>query len=610
MIQLFRNLSIRGKLFAGFGAVLAVTVILGVVMLSEISSVNSGGVAIASNLPSVQNIGKIGLNAASSRYEIGQSMLETNPAKVTTNVAELAGFNAAASKLLAAYGSLASPGRDTTLWHSVQGQWAAYLQATSQASALAQNHSNAAAPLQTALVNNTVQRFAALQKTIVAWQQVNTQSAAQDVTANASTFSSAQTIGIALLVLAVLTGLIIAFLLSRSIKRNVDLVLERLTSLRDYCMGFVREGMEAFAAGDLTKRYEPVTPVIENPGQDEIGQVATAVNGLRERIIAVIAAYNATAIRLGETIGQVSATAYKVCTSSSAMVATSEESGRATEEIAQAVTNVAEGAERQVQLIEAARESANEVGRAVTESAANATQTAEVALEARHIAQEGVSAAEQANAAMQSVRESSTAVSTAIGELASKSGQIGAIVNTITGIAEQTNLLALNAAIEAARAGDQGRGFAVVAEEVRKLAEESQRAAQEISGLVSSIQGETDKAVNVVEDGARRTQEGAAVVEQTREAFLRIGDSVDDMTARVQQIAAVSAEIAASAQAMQHHIDEVAAVAEASSASTEEVSASTEETSASTQEIAASADSLATNAAELNQLVRQFTRVT
>ena len=121
------------------------------------------------------------------------------------------------------------------------------------------------------------------------------------------------------------------------------------------------------------------------------------------------------------------------------------------------------------------RNSAEEVAARGERVGRQAEQAAEVAHETRTVAQEGVGAAEQANEAMRSVRDSSQEVSEAIGELASKSEQIGAIVATITGIAEQTNLLALNAAIEAARAGEQGRGFAVVAEEVRKLAEESQR---------------------------------------------------------------------------------------------------------------------------------------
>ena len=170
--------------------------------------------------------------------------------------------------------------------------------------------------------------------------------------------------------------------------------------------------------------------------------------------------------------------------------------------------------------------------------------------------------------------------------------RIGAVVETIDDIAEQTNLLALNAAIEAARAGEQGRGFAVVAEEVRKLAEESQQAAASISGLIEEIQTETQNAVSVVADGARRSEDGVAVVQQAKDAFERIGVSVQDVTSRIGEISDT--------------MNEVAAVAEQSSASTEEVSASTEETSASTQEIAASAQELARTAEELEALVGRF----
>ena len=180
---------------------------------------------------------------------------------------------------------------------------------------------------------------------------------------------------------------------------------------------------------------------------------------------------------------------------------------------------------------------------------------------------------------MEALQASTGEVTRSIRELAAKSEQIGGIVETITGIAGQTNLLALNAAIEAARAGEQGRGFAVVAEEVRKLAEESQRAAEQISTLVGEIQAQTDGAVAVVEDGSKRSLESGVTVQTAREAFEQIAVSVADMRTRIGQIA--------------HATGEVAAVAEESSAATEEVSASTSETSASTQQIAASAQQLA-----------------
>ena len=129
----------------------------------------------------------------------------------------------------------------------------------------------------------------------------------------------------------------------------------------------------------------------------------------------------------------------------------------------------------------------------------------------------------------------------AIRSLGQKSEQIGGIVQTITGIAGQTNLLALNAAIEAARAGEQGRGFAVVAEEVRKLAEESQQAAATIAELIEQIQQETH-AHGAGRRGRRRADQQARRRNRRTDlakAFLQIGQSVEDMSSRVDQIGRV-----------------------------------------------------------------------
>ena len=172
------------------------------------------------------------------------------------------------------------------------------------------------------------------------------------------------------------------------------------------------------------------------------------------------------------------------------MAAASEHAGHALGGIATSIGDVAAGAERQVRMVDAARQSAQD--------------TASQVGEARRVALDGVAASQQATLAMDAVRDSTGSVTSAIRELAEKTGQIGGIVDTITSIASQTNLLALNAAIEAARAGEQGRGFAVVAEEVRKLAEESLRATTKISELISDIRAETDRTVNAVEDGATR----------------------------------------------------------------------------------------------------------
>jgi methyl-accepting chemotaxis protein len=406
---------------------------------------------------------------------------------------------------------------------------------------------------------------------------------------------------------AVLTALAQALLLSRAITRPLAVVLHRLAMLRDACTTDLRTAMDRLAAGDLTMTVTPVTPTIDAWPNDELGDVAQAVNAVRDNTVGSVEAYNASREALGAMIGQVAGTATSVSTASTAMAGTSEEAGRAVGEIAHAVGDVAAGSQKQVAGIDEVRRITEEVAAATSRSASDASATATAAEDARRIAAEGAAAVSHATDAMTSVRAASEQATEAIRGLGRKSDQIGGIVGTITGIAEQTNLLALNAAIEAARAGDQGRGFAVVAEEVRKLAEESQSAARSIAALIAEIQAETGRAVEVVEDGSVRTQQGALTVEQARDAFERIGGSVEDVTQRVAQIAASVQEIAASTLLMGERMTEVAAVAEEASASTEQVSASTQETSASTQEIAEAAQGLARTAGDLEQLVGRFT---
>jgi methyl-accepting chemotaxis protein len=552
---------------------LALTALVSVLAISSLSRVADRGDSLyTSSTRSVAALSEVRATIMLNRLTGTRYNNSKDAAERKTLLADVQANRTVIDRALASLPAMLKTAPEQAAFKKLQTDYTAYVPAVDKSMAVDPAHPDAdITAAAVGLGNSVTTDLAGLQTAMLKQASVLRDSAH-------STYTNARATILILLVVSLIIGVASATVLVRSIRRGVRQVLDRLESLRAKDTADLNRGLDAVANGNLTLVVEPTTQPIEKWSADEIGDVAQAVNAVRDHTAGSLEAYNATRTALGTMITQVSAVAGTVAHATQEMASTSEEAGRAVGEIAHAVTDVAAGAERQVQVVDEARTASQE--------------TAAAADEARELAQGGAQASEQASAAMESVRAASGEAAQAIRALASKSDEIGGIVATIGGIAEQTNLLALNAAIEAARAGEQGRGFAVVAEEVRKLAEESRQAAGSISGLVAQIQADTQTAVSVVEEGAQRSEDGAAVVDQARVSFTQIVAAIERVSATVDRIAEATSE--------------VASVAEQSSASTEQVSASTQQTSASAQQIAASAQELARTADELEQLVGRF----
>lgn len=176
--------------------------------------------------------------------------------------------------------------------------------------------------------------------------------------------------------------------------------------------------------------------------------------------------------------------------------------------------------------------------------------------------------------------------------LATESTQIGNILVVIQGIAEQTNLLALNAAIEAARAGEQGRGFAVVADEVRNLAQGTQKSTQEIQGMIERLQSGSDKATEMMNSSREQTE---FLKEKTKDA----GHSFQTIHKMVSEIADMTTQVAVA-------IEEQTSVTDDINNSILIINQTIENTAQTTEETSVASNQLATLSTELNQSISRF----
>ncbi|WP_442109933.1 methyl-accepting chemotaxis protein [Pseudomonas sp. NUPR-001] len=234
----------------------------------------------------------------------------------------------------------------------------------------------------------------------------------------------------------------------------------------------------------------------------------------------------------------------------------------------------------------------HEMAATVQEVARNAEHASSAATDADAQARAGDQVVAEAISQIERLAEEVQRSTEAMALLQQESQKIGSVMDVIKSVAEQTNLLALNAAIEAARAGEAGRGFAVVADEVRGLAQRTQKSTEEIEELVAGLQSGTQQVANVML-GSRNLTESS--VDLTRKA----GASLESITRTVSNIQSMNQQIAAAAE-------QQSAVAEQISRSIVNVRDVSEQTAAASDETAASSVELARLGNQLQTLVSHF----
>ncbi|MHA6130432.1 methyl-accepting chemotaxis protein [Pseudomonas fluorescens group sp. PF-1] len=365
---------------------------------------------------------------------------------------------------------------------------------------------------------------------------------ASQSTKRESDSSFAKTLLASIAALALLLGVVAAWIITRQIVTPLQHVLK---------------DVDRIASGDLG----------QNSGvnrRDELGQLQ---RGLRQMT---------TSLR--ELIGGISASVVQISS--------------AAEELSAVTEQTSAGVNSQKVETDQVATAMNEMSATVQEVARNAEEASDAAAAADHQAREGDKVVGEAVAQIERLAIEVGNSTAAMGNLREESNKIGGVLDVIKSVAQQTNLLALNAAIEAARAGEAGRGFAVVADEVRSLAQRTQQSTEEIEKLISRLQSGTQEVSDVMESSR-------VLTDNSVELARRAGTSLENITRAVSTIQLMNQQIASAAE-------QQSAVAEEINRSVLNVRDISEQTAGASDETASSSIELARLGHELDGLVKRF----
>ena len=379
---------------------------------------------------------------------------------------------------------------------------------------------------------------------------------------------------VAITLIALLIGIIFAFVLGRIIGQAV---------------GKISRNLDKVAAGDLTGEFDD--KALER--QDEFG---VSARSLKQMI---------TGLR--NMVNSITNSSHEVAGASQQLAAQGENIAATMEQVAASSQQIAAGMEELAASTQQITASGQEIDAALNllhqEAAEGHRQAGEIekrALQVQQGAEKSQQNAVQVYDAIQAKLEKSIAEASVV-------EQISNLAENIAGIADQTNLLALNAAIEAARAGEQGRGFAVVAEEVRKLAEDSSQAVAGIQSLTRQVQDaigvlidNSHDALNFMTEDVMRDYK---LMVNIGKQYKQDSEAVYDLTEKISQNVN---QVMSAMQEINRSIEATAATVEESTAGSQEIARGSEAAAQAAEEINQASRRMAENAEQLTKLIAQF----
>jgi methyl-accepting chemotaxis protein len=537
-----RNLPLSRKFTYAFGVVCALCLILGIYTYATFHSIVEKSQDVSGDaLPSIGALSSVrGALNVLRREDLDLGLCQ-NQACITNNLAERQQALNDYSNDMRIYEPMVSYPGERELEQKIQSTFAQYKEISDRGTALAEE--GKAGDARDTLGGEAAKT--AFQAVLVASNDdLNLNSKGGKDSADAATTGSQRAMWFALVV-----SLVIVVLCAVT-----GVVLTRLTAP---LIGSATAMAQRMAQKDLTAS-------IEVTGTDEIGQLGTALNDS----LAVIRTMVQSVARGAEMLSSAS-----------------------TEISAQAVQS-AGNARTESGKINQIAAAAQEMTATIGEISHNAESAASSSRESAETAERGGAVMQAAAATMEKIAAATRTVSDKMTSLAHRSEEIGKVVNVIQEISEQTNLLALNAAIEAARAGEHGRGFAVVAGEVRRLAERTKSATEEIAGTIRSIQDETRDTLQVMAESRTAVESGmdeTSKARQSLEATIMCSRQVEQ---QIQLIATAATEQTSAAGEI--------------SESTGQISQLALENTNSAEQAVEALKNLSSLAAELDGMIRQF----